>query len=97
MNRFVILGVAIVAEVIATSALQASGNLSRLWPTVVAVVGYAVAFHVLSLALRSIPVGIAEYGATQGRGVWSRSATAWRCWSRTRRPRSSRATEPAQG
>ena len=59
---------AIVLEVIATSALQASQQLSRLGPSVLVVVGYAGAFYFLSLALRGIPVGIA-YAIWSGMGI----------------------------
>lgn len=68
MNGWVALGVAIVAEVIATSALKASDGFSRLWPSVLVVVGYAVAFYCLSLVLRAIPVGVA-YAIWSGLGI----------------------------
>jgi small multidrug resistance pump len=55
---YALLGVAIVAEVVATSALRASEGFSRWLPAVVVVLGYGVAFYCLSLTLRSIPVGI---------------------------------------
>ena len=60
--------VAIVAEVIATSALAASQGFSRLLPSAVVVAGYGIAFYFLSLTLRSIPVGIA-YAVWSGVGV----------------------------
>ena len=50
---------AIVAEVVATSALKASEGFTRWGPTALVVVGYALAFWLLSLTLRAIPVGIA--------------------------------------
>lgn len=53
-----ILGIAIIAEVCATSALRAADGLTRLWPTTIVLLGYAVAFYGLSLTLRSIPVGV---------------------------------------
>ena len=59
MLPYVALGLAIIAEVCATSALKASDGFSRLWPSVVVVVGYGVAFALLSVTLRTIPVGIA--------------------------------------
>jgi small multidrug resistance pump len=68
VNGWVALGVAIVAEVIATSALKASDGFSRLWPSVLVVVGYAVAFYCLSLVLRAIPVGVA-YAIWSGLGI----------------------------
>ncbi len=50
---------AIVPEVIATSALRASQGFTRLGPSAMAVLGYAAAFAMLSLALRTLPLGIA--------------------------------------
>lgn len=52
------LGIAIVAEVIATSALARSESFSRLVPSIVTVVGYAAAFWFLSFPLRSMPTGV---------------------------------------
>ena len=62
------LAVAIVAEVIATSALKASDGFSRLAPSLVVVAGYGIAFACLSLTLRTIPVGIA-YAIWSGVGI----------------------------
>lgn len=62
------LAVAILAEVVATSALNASQGFSRLWPSVVTVVGYSIAFYALSLTLRTIPMGIA-YAVWAGVGI----------------------------
>lgn len=60
--------VAIVAEVIATSALKASEGFTRVGPVALVVVGYGLAFYMLSLTLRSIPVGIA-YAMWSGLGI----------------------------
>ncbi|HEX2890604.1 DMT family transporter [Vineibacter terrae] len=65
---YVYLGIAIVSEVIATSALKASEEFSRLVPSIIVVVGYGVAFYCLSLTLRTIPVGIA-YAIWSGVGI----------------------------
>lgn len=59
---------AIVSEVVATSALKSSESFSRLWPSVLTVVGYGVAFYLLSLTLRELPVGIA-YAIWSGVGI----------------------------
>jgi small multidrug resistance pump len=67
---------AIGLEVIATSALQASRQFTRLGPTILVVVGYAGAFYFLSLALRGIPVGVA-YGIWSGLGIVLISAIGW--------------------
>ncbi|WP_408525434.1 DMT family transporter [Paraburkholderia fungorum] len=68
MPPYALLAIAIVAEVIATSALRASQGFSRLVPAVVVVLGYGIAFYCLSLTLRSIPVGIV-YAVWSGAGI----------------------------
>lgn len=59
MKAYLFLFMAIVAEIIATSTLKASEQFTRLWPSVVVIIGYAVSFYCLSQALRVLPVGIA--------------------------------------
>ena len=66
--NYLYLVIAIVAEVIGTSALKASEGFSRLWPSLAVVVGYGIAFYCLSLTLRTIPVGIA-YAIWSGIGI----------------------------
>lgn len=58
-SAYAYLGVAILAEVIATSVLKASDGMSKLGPTLASVLGYAVAFTYLSFTLKTIPTGIA--------------------------------------
>lgn len=62
------LGLAIVAEVIGTTALKASESFTRLVPSLVVVVGYGVAFYCLSLVLKTVPVGVA-YAVWSGLGI----------------------------
>lgn len=69
MNAWMLLAVAIVAEVVATSALKASAGFSRLWPSVLVVGGYTVAFYCLSLVLKTIPIGVSY-------AVWAGAGTA---------------------
>ncbi|MCD0502569.1 DMT family transporter [Bordetella petrii] len=66
--KWVYLGIAIAAEILATSALKSAEGFTRLLPSVVTVVGYAVAFYFLALTLREIPVGIA-YAIWSGVGI----------------------------
>ncbi|WP_420827870.1 DMT family transporter [Billgrantia antri] len=68
MMAFVYLALAIVAEVVATSALKATDGFTRPGPSLLVVVGYAIAFFMLSLVLRTIPVGIA-YAIWAGLGI----------------------------
>lgn len=66
--KWVYLLLAIVSEVVATSALKSSESFTKLWPSVLTVVGYGVAFYLLSLTLREMPVGIA-YAMWSGVGI----------------------------
>ncbi len=66
--RYLYLLVAIISEVIATSALKSSENFSRLWPSVLVVLGYASAFYFLSLTLKVLPMGI-SYAIWSGVGI----------------------------
>lgn len=68
MNAYLALGIAIVAEVIATTALKASDSFTRLLPSLLAVTGYAVAFYFLTITLRTVPTGIA-YAIWSGLGI----------------------------
>ena len=62
--NYVYLLIAIVAEVMATSALNASDGLTKPRSVLVMAVGYSMAFYFLSLTIRTIPVGVAY-------GIWS--------------------------
>jgi len=65
---YLYLALAIIAEVIATSALKSSAGFTRLWPSVVVMVGYGLAFYLLALVLKTLPVGIA-YAFWAGLGI----------------------------
>ena len=65
---YLYLALAIVAEVIGTSALKASEEFTRPIPSIIVVIGYSVAFYLLSLVLKTIPVGIA-YAIWSGMGI----------------------------
>ena len=76
MNGWLALGIAIVAEVVGTSALKASEGFTRLWPSLLVVLGYGAAFYCLSLMLRTIPVGVA-YAVWSGLGIVLITLVAW--------------------
>ncbi len=65
---YLYLAIAIIAEVAATSALKASEEFTRLYPSLIVIIGYMIAFYFLTLALRVISVGIA-YAIWSGVGV----------------------------
>jgi small multidrug resistance pump len=60
--------IAIVFETVATSALKASDGFTRAGPSVLSILCYVLSFYLLSLTLRTIPVGIA-YAIWAGLGI----------------------------
>jgi small multidrug resistance pump len=76
MNQWLFLSAAIIAEVIATSALKASEGFSKLTPSLITVAGYLIAFYLLALTLRVIPVGIA-YAVWSGVGTVLIALVGW--------------------
>lgn len=76
MKSWIFLAIAIVGEVIATSALKSSEGFTKWVPSVVVVLGYSFAFYFFSLAMKTIPVGIA-YAVWAGLGIVLIAAVAW--------------------
>jgi small multidrug resistance pump len=76
MKPWLFLSIAIISEVVATSALKSSNGFSQFWPSLVVVAGYAAAFFFLSLTLRTIPVGVA-YAIWSGAGIVLITAIGW--------------------
>ena len=74
--QWLLLCVAIAAEVIATSTLKSTEGFTRLWPSVVVVVCYEIAFILLSLSMKKIPIGIV-YAVWSGVGVSLITLVAW--------------------
>jgi small multidrug resistance pump len=68
--------IAVMFEVVATTALKSTEGFTRLVPSLVAAFGYALAFYFLSLPLRTIPVGIV-YALWCGAGILFITAIAW--------------------
>jgi small multidrug resistance pump len=65
---YLYLAIAIIAEVIGTSALKASAEFTKLFPSLIVVIGYGLAFYFMTLALRTIPLGI-TYAVWAGVGI----------------------------
>ena len=63
------LALAISSEIVATTSLKLSDSFTRLVPSVVVVVGYAISFYALSVSLRSFPLGVVY-------AIWSGVGTA---------------------
>ena len=76
MKNWIFLCVAIIAEVIATSALKSSEGFSKPIASVIVVLGFIIAFYCMSLTLKTIPVGIA-YAIWSGVGIVLVTTIAW--------------------
>lgn len=76
MSQWLILALAIIAEVTATSMLKASDGFTRTWPSVIVVLGYGISFYCLSLTVRVMPIGIV-YAIWSGVGVTLITLFAW--------------------
>ncbi|PTQ78852.1 small multidrug resistance pump [Nitrosomonas oligotropha] len=76
MQQWIFLAVAIVSEVIATSFLKSAEGFTRLWPSLIVVIGYLLAFYLLSLTLKTIPVGVA-YAIWSGVGIVLIALSGW--------------------
>ncbi|OEE37155.1 DMT family transporter [Vibrio anguillarum] len=76
MNTWLVLFVAVLGEVFATTSLKLSEGFTKLIPSLAVILGYAVAFYCLSLTLKSIPLGIA-YAVWSGLGIVVVSIIGW--------------------
>lgn len=65
---YLYLAIAIIAEVVATSALKASEEFTKVVPSIIVIVGYGSAFYCLSRVLKTLPVGI-TYAIWAGVGI----------------------------
>jgi len=82
MNHWIAISIAIAAEVIATTALKASNEFTRLVPSIIVVIGYGTAFYFMTISLRVLPVGI-MYAIWSGVGIVSISLLGWLVYRQT--------------
>ncbi|WP_153112093.1 DMT family transporter [Propionivibrio limicola] len=75
-KNWLILFIAIVSEVVATSSMKSSEGFSRLWPSIIVVLGYGIAFYCLALTLRVIPMGVV-YAIWSGIGIVLITLVGW--------------------
>lgn len=68
MSAYIYLTIAIIAEVIATSSMKALAGFSKPVPLILVVFGYSISLYLLSLVVKTIPVGVA-YAIWSGMGV----------------------------
>ncbi|KEJ88472.1 DMT family transporter [Sulfitobacter donghicola] len=76
MPVYLTLALAVLAETIGTTALQASQQFTRVGPSILVVVAYAVSFYLLSITLRAMPVGIV-YALWSGLGIILIACIGW--------------------
>ena len=76
MNSYLALGTAIVAEVIATTALKSSDSFTRLVPSIITVAGYGTALYFLTITMKTIPTGV-TYAIWSGLGIVLISITSY--------------------
>lgn len=74
--NYIYLLVAILFEVVATTALKETYGFTRLVPSLVAIIGYGLAFYFLALTLRAMPVGVV-YAIWSGAGIVLITAIGW--------------------
>jgi small multidrug resistance pump len=65
---WVLLSIAIFAEIVGTLSLKASDGLSKLWPSLGVLVGYATAFTLMAISLKKLDVGV-TYAIWSGVGI----------------------------
>lgn len=65
---WVLLSIAIFAEIVGTLSLKASDGLSKLWPSLGVLVGYATAFTLMAMSLKKLDVGV-TYAIWSGVGI----------------------------
>lgn len=82
MNHWLALAIAICGEVIATSALKASNEFTRLIPFIIVVAGYGTAFYFMTISMRVLPVGI-MYAIWSGMGIVLVSIIGWLVYKQT--------------
>lgn len=71
-----LLSLAIVTEVIATTALKSSNGFTKLTPSIIVIIGYVISFYMLSITLKSLPMGI-TYAIWSGVGIVLISLIGW--------------------
>lgn len=75
-KHYIFLLAAVVAETVGTSAMQASQQFSKFWPSVLCVISFLTALFLMSQALKVIPVGIL-YATWSGLGIVFIAIIGW--------------------
>lgn len=73
---YVYLTIAIIAEVCGTSFMKLSDGFTKLYPSLIAIISYVIAFYFVALTLRTLPTGV-TYAIWSGVGIVLIAAIAW--------------------
>ena len=76
MQNWIILFIAILSEVTATTSLKLSDGFSKIWPSILVILGYATSFYCLSLTLKTMPIGVV-YAVWSGMGISLITLVGW--------------------
>ncbi|WP_024873479.1 DMT family transporter [Tolumonas lignilytica] len=76
MQQWLILLIAILSEVTATTSLKLSESFTKIGPSILVILGYGISFYCLSLTLKSIPVGVV-YAIWSGMGISLITIVGW--------------------
>lgn len=76
MNPWLLLGMAIVAEVIGSASLRASEGFTKLLHSLLVALGYATAFYLMSQILKQLPLGV-TYAVWSGVGTALTALIGW--------------------
>ena len=68
MIPYILIGVAVITEVFGDSMMKLSNGFQRKLPLVGTVIGYGIAFYLISLVLEELPLG-PVYAAWTGLGI----------------------------
>ena len=76
MSGYLFLGIAIAAEVVATTSMKALDGFNKPLPLILVVCGYGLSLWLLSIVVKTIPIGVA-YAVWSGLGVVLITAVSW--------------------
>lgn len=76
MNAWLVLTFAIITETIATTALKSSQEFTKLVPSIIVIIGYGLAFYLLTITMKSLPLGTV-YAIWSGAGIALITLIGW--------------------
>lgn len=78
LNVYIILMISVVAETAATTMMKPSNGFTRLVPSIIVILGYAISFYGLSLVVKNMNIGVA-YALWAGAGIFLVSVLSFFC------------------